>query len=104
MEKQKCKNLTNINQDHSPSLESGYPTTETLGYPNTPEKQDSDFLNIFLLGIFFISISNAILKVPHSLSPTPLTTHSYFLALVFLCTEAYKVCKTKGLLFPMMAY
>jgi hypothetical protein len=28
--------------------------------------------------------------------PTPLPTHSHFLALVFPCTEAYKVCKTKG--------
>ena len=55
----------------------------------------------FLLGIFFIYISNAIPKVPHTLSPTPLPTHSHFLALMFPCTEAYKVCKTKGL-FPMI--
>jgi hypothetical protein len=34
---------------------------------------------------------------------TPLPTHSHFLALAFPCTEAYKVCKTKGPLFPMMA-
>ena len=33
----------------------------------------------------------------------PLPTHSHFLALVFPCTGAYKVCKTKGPLFPMMA-
>ena len=35
--------------------------------------------------------------------PTPLPTHSHFLALGFPCTETYKVCKTKGSLFPMMA-
>jgi hypothetical protein len=35
--------------------------------------------------------------------PAPLPTHSHFLALVFSCTGAYKVCKTKGPLFPMMA-
>jgi hypothetical protein len=36
-------------------------------------------------------------------SPAPLPTHSHFLALVFPCTVAYKICKTKGPLFPMMA-
>ena len=35
--------------------------------------------------------------------PAPLPTHSRFLALAFRCTGAYKVCKTKGSLFPMMA-
>jgi hypothetical protein len=37
------------------------------------------------------------------LPPSPLPTHSHFLALVFPCTGAYKVCKIKRLLFPMMA-
>jgi hypothetical protein len=36
--------------------------------------------------VFFIYISNAIPKVPHTLP-----THSHFLALVFPCTEAYNV-------------
>ena len=35
--------------------------------------------------------------------PAPLPTHSLFLGLVFPCTGAYNVCKTKGPLFPMMA-
>jgi hypothetical protein len=61
------------------------------------------FFSQYLLGIFFIYISNAILKVPYTLShPAPLPTHSHFLALVFPYTGAYKVCKTKGPLFPMM--
>jgi hypothetical protein len=60
------------------------------------------FLFLFL-GIFFIYISNAIPEVPHTLLPTPLPTHSHFLALVFPCSEAYKVCKTNGPLFPLMA-
>jgi hypothetical protein len=34
--------------------------------------------------------------------PAPLPTHSHFLALAFSCTGAYKVCKTKGPLFPMV--
>ena len=29
-------------------------------------------------------------------------THSYFLALAFPCTEAYKVCMTNGPLFSLM--
>jgi hypothetical protein len=45
MLKGKYKNLTNRNQDHSPSSEPSTPSTSTtmsLGYPNTPEKQDAD--------------------------------------------------------------
>jgi hypothetical protein len=57
----------------------------------------------FQLDIFFIYISNAIPKVPHTLTPTPLLTHSHFLALAFPCAEAYKVCNTNEPLFPMMA-
>jgi hypothetical protein len=61
-------------------------------------------ISISLLGIFFIYISNAIPKVPYTLSPPCLLhTHSHFLALAFPCTGAYKVFKNKGLLFPMMA-
>jgi hypothetical protein len=54
----------------------------------------------FLLGIYFIYISNAIPKVPQ---PAPPPTLSHFLALAFPCTEAYKVCTTNGPLFPLMA-
>jgi hypothetical protein len=57
-----------------------------------------------LWDIFFIYISNVIPKVPYTLPrPAPLPTHSHFLDLVFLCTGAYKVCKIKGPVFPMMA-
>jgi hypothetical protein len=57
----------------------------------------------FKLGIFLICISNAIPKVPHALPPTPLPTHSPFLAMEFPCTGAYKVCVSNGPLFPVMA-
>jgi hypothetical protein len=57
---------------------------------------------IFLLDIFFIYISNAILKVPYTLPPPCSPTHSNLLVLVFPCTGAYKVCNTKGPLFQMM--
>jgi hypothetical protein len=61
------------------------------------------FLFFFKLGIFLVYISNAIPKVPHTQTPQPLPTHSPFLSLEFHCTGAYKVCKFKGLLFPVMA-
>jgi hypothetical protein len=60
------------------------------------------FFNFNFLN-YIIFISNAILKVPHTLPATPLPSHSHFLALVFPCTEAYKVCKINGPLFPVMA-
>jgi hypothetical protein len=40
---------------------------------------------------------------PYPPTPTPLPTHSPFLALEFPCTGAYKVCKSNGPLFPVMA-
>jgi hypothetical protein len=40
MVKSKCKNLTNRNQDHSPSPEPSTPTSASPGYPNTHEKLD----------------------------------------------------------------
>ena len=42
MAKGKCKNLTNRNQDHSPSSERSTPTAPIPGHPNTPENLDPD--------------------------------------------------------------
>ena len=42
MVKGRCKNLTNKNQDHSPSLEPSTPTSGNPGHPNTPENLDPD--------------------------------------------------------------
>jgi hypothetical protein len=42
MAKGKRKNLTNRNQDHSPSSEPSTPTSASPGYPNTPKKIDLD--------------------------------------------------------------
>jgi hypothetical protein len=42
MAKGKCKNLTNRNQDHSPSSECSTPMSPSPGHPNTPEKIDPD--------------------------------------------------------------
>jgi hypothetical protein len=42
MAKGRCKNLTNRNQDHSPSSEPSTPTSASSGHHNTPEKLDPD--------------------------------------------------------------
>jgi hypothetical protein len=42
MAKDKHKNLTNRNQDHSPSSELSTPTSASHGYSNIPKKLDSD--------------------------------------------------------------
>ena len=42
MAKGKHKNLTNRNQDHSPSSEPSTPTSVSPGNPNKPEKLDPD--------------------------------------------------------------
>jgi hypothetical protein len=44
MVKGKCKNLTNRNQDHSPSSERSTPTPPYPGHPNTPEKIVPDLI------------------------------------------------------------
>jgi hypothetical protein len=49
MVKGKHKNLTNRNQDHSPSPEPSTPTSASPGYPNTPEKQDSDLKSYLMI-------------------------------------------------------
>jgi hypothetical protein len=50
----------------------------------------------------FLFLIRYFLHLPPPPRPAPLPTHSHFLALLFSCTGAYKVCKTKGPLFPMM--
>ena len=42
MAKGKHENLTNRNQDHSPSSECSTPTLPSPGHPNTPKKLDQD--------------------------------------------------------------
>jgi hypothetical protein len=49
MVKGKLKNLTNRNQDYSPSSELSTPTSASPHYPNTPEKQDSDLKSYLMM-------------------------------------------------------
>ena len=48
MAKGKRKNLTNRNQDHSPSSEPSTTTSASPGHPNTPENLDPD-LKVYLM-------------------------------------------------------
>ena len=50
MAKGRLKNLTNRNQDHSPSSEPSTPTSSSPGHPNTPENLDPD-LKAYLMMI-----------------------------------------------------
>jgi hypothetical protein len=71
--------------------------------PNLRISKLTFFFSIFEL---FSSFTFQMLsqKHPYTLPlPWSPTHHSHFLALVFPCTGAYKVCKTEGPLFPMMA-
>jgi hypothetical protein len=49
MEKGKCKNLPDRNQDHLASSEPNTRTTASPGYPNTLEKQDSELKSYFMM-------------------------------------------------------
>jgi hypothetical protein len=62
MAKGKCKDLTNRNKDYFPSSEHNTATTASPGYPNTPEKHDSDFKTylIMLVEDFKIEINNSL--------------------------------------------
>jgi hypothetical protein len=79
--------------------------------PLLPLMKNDLFLLLLLLSSFLKKIRHFLhlhfkcypKSPPYPPPPTPLPTHSHFLALAFPCTEAYKVCKTKGPLFPMMA-
>ena len=77
--------------------------TPTLS-PLSSGLQVNVFLFLFLIRYFLHLHFKCYPKSPPDPPlPTLLPTHSHFLALAFPRTEAYKVCKTKGPLFPMMA-
>ena len=49
MAKSKGKNLTNRNQDNSPSSEPSTPNSASPGYPNKLKKQDSDSISYLMI-------------------------------------------------------
>ena len=51
MAKGKHKNLTNRNQDYLATSELSLPTKASRGFPNTPEKQNSDLKSYLMIKI-----------------------------------------------------
>ena len=51
MSRGKGKNISNRNQAYLASSEPSSPTTASPGYPNTPEKQDSDLKSHLMMMI-----------------------------------------------------
>ena len=70
---------------------------------HTEIKSRSNFLKNIFITYFPQLHFQCYPKSPLYPPPTPLLTHSHFLALAFPCTEAYKVCVSNGPLFPVMA-
>jgi hypothetical protein len=66
MAKGKCKNLTNRNQNHSPSAEPSTPTSASPIYPNTPEKQYSDLKSYLMILVEDIKkgFNNSLKEIP----------------------------------------
>jgi hypothetical protein len=61
------------------------------------------FFSIFIRYLAHLHFQCYTKSPPYPPTPTPLPTHSPFLALLFPCTGAYKVCLSNGPLFPVMA-
>jgi hypothetical protein len=70
MVKGKCKNLTNRNQDSSPSSEPSTPNSASPGYTNTPEKQDSDLKSYLMMLVedFKKDINNSIKEIKENMA------------------------------------
>ena len=65
MAKGKRRNLTNRNQDHSPSSEPSTPTSPSPGHSNTPEKQDTDLKSYLMMVVkdFKKNINNSLKEI-----------------------------------------
>jgi hypothetical protein len=72
--------------------------SNAIPFSGLPSGKEKHFLIRYFLHLHFKRYP----KSPPYPPPTPLPTRSHFLALTFPCTEEYKVCKTKGPLFPML--
>jgi gas vesicle protein len=70
MARGKSKDISNRNQGYLASSEPSSPTTVTLGYPNTPEKQDSDLKSHIMMMIedFKKDINNSLKEIQENTS------------------------------------
>jgi hypothetical protein len=69
MAKGRCKNLTNRNQDHSPSSEPSTPTSSSPKCPNTPKKLDPDLKAYLIMMVEDIKkdFNNSFKEIPEKL-------------------------------------
>jgi hypothetical protein len=69
MEGGKCKNINNRNQGFLASSEPNSPTIASPGYPNTPEKQDSDLKSLFMMMMedFKKDINNSLKEIQENI-------------------------------------
>jgi hypothetical protein len=65
MARSRGKNISNRNQDYLASSELSSPNTTSPGYPNTPEKQDSDLKSHLMMMIqdFKKDINNSLKEI-----------------------------------------
>jgi hypothetical protein len=71
--------------------------------PSFPDTNPLFFFPFFIRYLAHLYFQCYTKSPPYPPTPTPLPTHSPFLALAFPCTGAYKVCVSNGPLFPVMA-
>jgi hypothetical protein len=66
MVKDKCKSLTNRNQDHSPSSETSTPTSASPGHHNKPKKLDPDLKAYLMIMVEDIKkdVNNSLKEIP----------------------------------------
>ena len=69
MVKGKHKNLNNRNQDNWASSKPGTPITTSPGYPNTPEKKDTDLKSYLMMVVedFKKSINNSLKEIQENI-------------------------------------
>ena len=65
MAKGKPKNITNRNQEHWAPSEPSTPATASPGYPNTPEKQDTDLKSYLMMVVedFKKGVNNSLKEI-----------------------------------------
>jgi hypothetical protein len=71
--------------------------------PHCPADELIIFFPFFIRYLAHLHFQCYTKSPPYPPTPTPLPTHSPFLALAFPCTGVYKVCLSNGPLFPVMA-
>ena len=104
MAKSKRKNLTNKNQDHSPSSEPSTPTSPSLGHPNTPKKLDPDLKAYLMMMVEDIkkNFNNSLKEIKEN---TAKELKSFFMSSTSIMRYDFKSesCFSGVLVYPELA-